>query len=249
MRETQTSIQTRTCGDVASDDCDGFLSQKEGATSELLEVLERVGGKIARGPAPAFNAAHVVKALEIIADYGSVGRISLSNRLELGIGTTRTILKHLKKEELIVSSRNGFAFSEHGKQLFQSLRSRISEGLEVPNSPLSVGPVVIAVLVRDAAHKVGRGVEQRNTAIRVGASGATTLIFSCNKLTMASKRNHIPSVASDILDILVSKLNPKENDAIIVGSGESRLNAEIGAIMAALELLKSEDETDKQLKV
>jgi len=171
-----------------------------------------------------------------------VGRIKLSNELELGIGTTRTILKHLKKERLIVSSRHGFAFSERGKRLFFNLMSRISGGIEVPNSPLTVGPLVIAVLVRDMAHKVGRGVEQRNTAIRAGASGATTLIFSRNKLTMASKKKHILKGISDIQDIIVSKLNPKENDVIIVGSGENRTNAEIGAIMAALKLLKSENE-------
>jgi len=243
MRETQRSVQTRACNDIQTDNYDDeFLHQRERAQSELLEVLERVGSKIARGPAPPFNEAHVVKVLEIIGDYGIVGRINLSNKLELGIGTTRTILKHLKKEGLIVSSRHGFAFSERGKKLFRNLRARISEGIEVPNSPLTVGPLVIAVLVRDLAHKVGRGVEQRNTAIRAGASGATTLIFSRNKLTMPSKKKHILKGISDIQDIVVSKLNLKENDAIIVGSGENRTNAEIGAIMAALKLLKSENE-------
>lgn len=246
MKETQTSIQTRKGNDAETKGYDeGFVGQNGWATSDLLDVLERVGGKIARGPAPAFNAAHVIKALEIIGDGGSVGRISLSNRLELGIGTTRTILKHLKREELIVSSKHGFTFSEQGKKLFRGLRSIISEGVEVPNSSLSVGPVAIAVLVRDAGHKVGRGVEQRNTAIRVGASGATTLVFSRNKLIMASKGKHSLEDASGIQSILVSKLNPKENDAIIVGSGKNRINTEIGAIMAALKLLKSENKTDE----
>jgi hypothetical protein len=242
MRETQRSLQTRACNNTQTDNYDNFLHQKELAHSELLETLEGVVNKIAHGPAPSFNEAQVVKALEIIDNYGIVGRIKLSNKLELGIGTTRTILKHLKREGLIVSSRHGFAFSERGKKLFLNLRSRISGGIEVPNSPLTVGPLVIAVLVRDMAHKVGRGVEQRNTAIRVGASGATTLIFSRNKLTMASKKNHILKGISDIQGILVSKLNPKENDVIIVGSGENRANAEIGALMASLKLLKSENE-------
>ena len=245
MRETQRSVQTRASNKIQTSNYDEFLNQRERTQSELLEVLERVGSKIARGPAPSFNEAHVVKALEIIGDYGIVGRINLSNKLELGIGTTRTILKHLKKEGLLVSSRHGFAFSESGKKLFRNLRSIISGGIEVPNSPLTVGPLVIAVLVREMAHKVGRGVEQRNTAIRAGASGATTLIFSRNKLTMASKKRHILKGVSDIQDILVSKLNPKENDVIIVGSGENRTNAEIGAIMASLKLLKSENEIDE----
>jgi hypothetical protein len=37
----------------------------------------------------------------------------------------------------------------------------------------------------------------------------------------------------------VTKLNPNQNDVIIVGSGENRDLAEIGAKMAAIKLLKN----------
>jgi len=205
-------------------------------------VIERVASKIAPGRAPSFNEAQVVKALEIIGAYETVGRIRLSKELGLGEGATRTLLKHLKNEALIEGSRHGIVLSEHGKKLFSNLRSKISEGIEVPNSPLTVGPFNIAVLVRDVAHGVKRGVEQRDTAIKAGALGATTLIFSSNKLTMPSSEEDVFEGVSSIRDMLVSRLNPKENDVIIVGSGETKSNAEIGAKMAALELLKIESE-------
>jgi predicted transcriptional regulator len=209
---------------------------------ELLEAIERIAGKIAPGRSPSFNEAHVVKALEIIGAYGTLGRIRLSKELELGEGVTRTLLKHLKKEGLIEGSRYGIMFSEYGKTLFSNLRSKITEGIEVPNSPLTVGPFNIAVLVRNAAHAVRTGVEQRDKAIKVGALGATTLIFSRSKLTMPSCEEDVFKGISSIYNMLVSKLNPKENDAIIIGSGENKTSAEIGAKMAALELLKFESE-------
>lgn len=233
MKETQMPIQTH-----ATNNNDGLSRQAEQAQLEVLEMLGRVGSKIARGPAPSFNEGHVIKALEIIANQGIVGRISLSNKLELGMGTTRTVLKHLKNEGIIVSSKHGFLLSEQGKKLFSKCRCKISEAIEVPNSPLTVGPVVVAIRVSDMAHKVGRGIEQRNTAIRAGASGATTLIFSRKKITMPSKKNHVLKGVSQIQDIVVSKLNPKENDVVICGSGENKANAEIGAIMAAIKLLR-----------
>jgi predicted transcriptional regulator len=208
---------------------------------DSLEVIERVAGKIAPGPSPSFNEAHVVKTLETISSYGNVGRVSLSKVLKLGIGTTRTILKHLKKEGLIEGSKYGFVFSERGKKLFSDLRLIISEGVEVPNSPLTVGPVVIAVLVKDAARKVRRGAEQRNTAIRAGGRGATTLIFSDKKLIMASKKDHSLEDILPIHDILLSKMNPEEDGVILLGSGVDRTSAEIGAIMAAIKLLKAEE--------
>jgi predicted transcriptional regulator len=205
----------------------------------LLEIIERVTRKIAPGPAPSFNEAHVVKALEIIGDYGIVGRIRLSKELWLGEGTTRTLLKHLKNEGITQSSRRGISFSEDGKMLFSDLRSKLSEGIDVPSSPLTLGSFNIGILVRDSAEAVGSGMEQRDTAIKSGASGATTLIFSSNKLSLPTGEENISESMPELHDKLVTQFKPKENDVIIVGCGENRETAEIGAKMAAIKLLKN----------
>ena len=205
----------------------------------LLEIIERVTRKIAPGPAPSFNEAHVVKALEIIGNYRIVGRIRLSKELWLGEGTTRTLLKHLKNEGIIQSSRSGILFSEDGNRLFSDLRSKLSEGVDVPSSPLTVGSFNIGILVRDSAKAVGSGMEQRDTAIKSGASGATTLIFSSNKLSLPTGEENLSESMPELHDKLVTQFKPKENDVIIVGCGENRETAEIGAKMAAIKLLKN----------
>lgn len=205
----------------------------------LLDIIEKVTRKIAPGPAPSFNEAHVVKALELIDDYGSVGRIRLSKKLGLGEGTTRTLLKHLKHEGIIQSSRSGISFSEAGKKLFSDLRSKLSKEADVPSSPLTVGSFNIGILVRDSAKAVGSGMEQRDTAIKSGASGATTLVFSSNRLSLPTGEENISESMPELHDKLVSQFKPKENDVIIVGCGENRELAEIGAKMAAIKLLKN----------
>ena len=205
----------------------------------MLEIIERVTRKIAPGPAPSFNEAHVVKALELIGDYGSIGRIRLSKELGLGEGTTRTLLKHLKTEGITQSSRRGISFSEDGKKLFSGLRSKLSEGVEVASGPLTVGPFNIAVLVRDSAKAIGSGMEQRDIAIKSGASGATTLIFSSNKLSLPSGEKNLSESMPELHKKLVTQFNPKENDVIIVGCAENRHLAETGAKMAAIKLLKN----------
>ena len=205
----------------------------------LLEFIERVTRKIAPGPAPAFNEAHVVKAFEIIGKYGTVGRIKLSKEVGLGEGTTRTLLKHLKNEGVTQSSRSGISFSDKGNKLFSDLRSKLSEGVEVPSSPLTVGAFNIAVLVRGAAEAVESGMEQRDIAIKCGASGATTLVFSGKKLSLPACEQNVSETVPMLHDELVTKLNPNPNDVIIVGSGKNRDLAEIGAKMAALNLLKN----------
>jgi predicted transcriptional regulator len=165
--------------------CDGVSDM------ELLEFVERVTRKLAPGPAPSFTEAHVVKALEIIGSYNFVGRISLSRELGLGEGTTRTLLKHLKNEGIIQSSRRGISFSEDGKKLFSVLRSKLSEGVEIPSSPLTVGPFNVAVLVRNSAQAVRSGMEQRDIAIKSGASGATTLVFCGGMLSLPTGEENL----------------------------------------------------------
>jgi predicted transcriptional regulator len=205
----------------------------------LLEIIEKVTQKIAPGPAPSFNEAHVVKALELIGDQGNIGRIRLSKELGLGEGATRTLLKHLKKEGVIQSSRNGIKFTQAGNALFSELRSKLSQEMEVPSSPLTLGSCNVGVLVRDSAQSIGSGMEQRDIAIKSGASGATTLIFSKNKLSLPTGEENLSESMPEVHKKLVTQFNPKENDVIIVGCGENRATAELGARMAAINLLKN----------
>jgi hypothetical protein len=206
---------------------------------EILEVIERVAGKIAPGRSPLFTEAHVIKALEEVNAQKSVGRLKLSKELQLGEGAARTLVKHLKNEGLIEISKLGISLSEHGRREFSSLRIVIGEQIEIPSSPLTVGPFNIAILVRGRADAVKYGLEQRDAAIMAGAKGATTLIFSKNKLTMPDAEEDIFKGNVTFHNLLLSKLNPKDGDVIVIGSADEKIRAEFGAKMAALKLLKS----------
>jgi hypothetical protein len=207
---------------------------------EILEVIERVADKIAPGRSPLFTEAHVVKALEEINAQKGVGRLKLSKELQLGEGAARTLVKHLKNERLIEISKLGITLSEYGKRIFSDLRAVLSEQIEVPSSLLTVGLFNVAVLVKGRANAVKYGLEQRDAAIMVGAKGATTLVFSKNKLTMPSAHKEDALKGNAIIrNLLLSKLNPKERDVIIIGSADKKIKAEFGAKIAALQLLKS----------
>jgi len=204
-----------------------------------LETLERVAGRVAPGRRPSFNVTHVFRALEIIGSEEAVGRGKLSRLLNLGEGVTRTLVRHLGKAGIVKVSRSGIALSDFGRKVYSDLRSKIVGELEVPSSPLTVGSFNVAVLVRDVGHLVKSGLEQRDAAIKVGALGATTLVFKGNRLTMPGVSEEVFRNARHIRDLIMAELRPKENDAIIIGTAEDRRTAELGAKTAALELLKS----------
>ncbi len=183
--------------------------------------------------------ANVIRALAVI-DQCEIGRIALSKTLGLGEGVTRTLLKHLSREGIIRVSRRGIALSALGKELANVLRSKISNSVEVQPSPVTVARYNVAVQVAGVAQLVDKGIEQRDSAIKTGALGATTLVFSHKRLVMPTSKQDVFRDVPRVHEALLSKLDLRENDVVIIGSGETRMSAEIGAIAAALDLLKSE---------
>jgi predicted transcriptional regulator len=206
---------------------------------ELLQLLERIASKIAPGRSPLFTEAYVIKALEEVKTQGEIGRIRLSEVLGLSEGTTRTLIRHLKQQGLITISRSGIRLSERGMKLHSTLRAEMSKGIGIPQSPLTVGVFNIAILVKNAGSMVRSGLEQRDAAIMMGAHGATTLVFSKNKLIMPGVAKDVFKGFPSIRATLMSELKPKENDVIIIGSATNRRTAELGAKMAALQLLRT----------
>jgi predicted transcriptional regulator len=206
---------------------------------KTLATIEQVACKIAPGKAPHFIEAHIVKALMIISRK-PIGRVSLSKALGLGEGSIRTLVKHLEKADLIETSREGIVLTRSGQKLVSNMKSRVSEIIDIPRSALTVGAFNVAVLVRGVADSVRAGLEQRDAAIKVGAQGATTLIFSNGRLSMPLTSEDVFRELPKIRELIISRLTPKEDDIVVIGSAGDKPAAELGAIAAALETLKAE---------
>ncbi len=156
----------------------------------------------------------------------------------LGEGTVRTMIKHLENKGLINTSRQGITLTKAGRKLTTDLKSFIGKKVEIPSTTLTVGPFNVAVLVKSASHLVRTGVEQRDAAIKVGALGATTLIFTHGTLRMPNADEDSTLKDSKMRDLLISKLQPSDQDLVVIGSANDESTAEIGAIAAILETLR-----------
>ena len=205
---------------------------------DFLEVVNKITQINTPGPTPSFSEVHVLKAIESIAKSGIIGRKRLSKELLLGEGSTRTLPKHLRNTGLVQSSRKGISLTNFGNEVFSDIRKKISESIDIPKSPITIGLYNVAILVKNLSTLVGSGMEQRDAAIKIGATGATTLIYSKNKLFLPINEEDLNERFPNLHNKLVTQLNPKENDVIIVGSGSNRFLAEIGAKVAAINLLR-----------
>lgn len=168
--------------------------------------------------------------MELIAERKGLGRKQLAKELGIGEGSARTILDRLKRQGLITSSRGGQSITAKGKrELGEAL-----EYVQIDAGDLTVGDVDVATVVRKAAAKVKRGIEQRDEAIKAGADGATMLIFKGGKLQFP---DGFLEVKQEVRDELTRVFKPREGDVIIIGTARDAVKAEAGAKAAARTLL------------
>src|SRR3712207_9187057 len=90
---------------------------------------------------------------------------------------------------LIKTSNRGTTMTAKGKGVYEGLLSAIPAEMSLPKCSVALSRFNYAVLVREFGFAVGLGIEQRDSAIKMGATGATTLLFKDNKFVMPASRS------------------------------------------------------------
>ena len=200
-----------------------------------IETLRNISGKSSTGGTSSFTPAHVLIALECIGLGKGIGRQKLSRRLRLGEGMMRTLIRRLKVLDLIETTRGGMSLTLIGESLLNEL-NEVIKAADFPSTPITVGVANFAVLVKGAASKVKRGIEQRDAAIIVGAQGATSLVMQDGRLRMPGMDE---TFDDEIERVIHERMEIFEGDVLIIGSSNDSFLAEIGAKSAAMTLLES----------
>lgn len=192
-------------------------------------VSERVG------PAPTFSVLHLLRAIELISEK-PVGRGKLAEELRVGEGAVRTIINRLKKTGLISTSRAGCQLTVKGLKLFEEYKKIFGKRARLEETKLMPAPFNSAILAKNCGDKVKTGIEQRDAAVRVGAKGATTIVFKNGRLIIPSVCDDLSRDYPKIAEKLMVLLQPEENDVIVVACANSLELAEYGAAAAAWTL-------------
>jgi len=203
----------------------------------MKRFLESLTFEKAPGPSPSFSVFDVIKALEIIAEARSVGRGKLSEKLKLGGGATRTLLARLVEAGLISTSRSGCSLTSKGKKLWRRIEEIIPHISEIDQNELTFAAYNVVVQVRGRGEKVGKGLEQRDAAVRTGAKGAITLIYRNEKLILPTITDNAAQSYPIAYQQITSLLDLKENDVAIIACADSLKDAEYGALAAAWTII------------
>ena len=198
-------------------------------------MLQKVAGKFAPSRGLSYDMVHVFKTLQLIQERGHVSRDILCEELELGDGSIKTLVRHLKMQDLIESNNAGTKMTDKGSSFFSELLTSIPSETSLSKCSITLGKYNHAILLKQMSSAIKSGIEQRDAAIKMGASGATTILFKNRKFVIP--RTDYDAIKNDyqLSKRLIEGLHPVDGDVIIIGSdNHSKKRAEFAAKNAAL---------------
>ncbi|MDK2982526.1 MAG: hypothetical protein PWP49_918 [Thermococcaceae archaeon] len=181
-----------------------------------------------RGAYPEFKIEDAVAVLFLLKT--PKGRKQISEELNLGEGTVRTLLKKLSSIELVESQQKGHLLSEKGIKVLQEISKLFSEPLEV--TPVE-GFVTYALAVKNPPEF--RSIELRDEAIRFFAKGAMILTVQNGEIVFPEDGRPLKETLPELSDDL-KKLPVENGDLVIVTWAENKADALKSLIHVALNL-------------
>jgi hypothetical protein len=200
-----------------------------------VRTLQKVASRIAPSRILSFEIVHVLVTLQLIQERGHVSRHTLCKKLDLGEGTVKTLVKHLKIYDLIETDKTGTRISTKGSKLLSELLLSIPAEMSISTCSVALGKFNYAILIKQMSYVIRSGIEQRDAAIKMNALGATTLVYKEDKFMIPNTNFNALHREQKLHTLLVDSLKPEEGDVLIIGSDNiSERAAEFAAKSAAL---------------
>ena len=200
-----------------------------------VRTLQKVASRIAPSRILSFEMVHVLKTLQLIQEKGHVSRHTLCKKLDLGEGTVKTLVKHLKIYDLVVTDKSGTRISTKGTKLLSELVLSMPAEMSISKCSVALGKFNYGILLRQMSYVIKTGIEQRDSAIKINALGATTLVYKDKRFIIPNTNFDALRTEQNLHTLLVQGLNPEEDDVLIIGSdNKSERIAEFAAKSAAL---------------
>ncbi|MFW9918504.1 MAG: DUF4443 domain-containing protein [Candidatus Thorarchaeota archaeon] len=205
---------------------------------EIRHIAQPADGRVA----PTFGPHHVAVAITMIGREQPLGRYELCERMSMGEGSARTLLKRLRESNYIMAEgKQGQKLTEKGLSLFNRITADVPIGLSLILGDLVVHEFSFAHLVRRKAARVTDGIRQRDEAIIQGGSGragATTLIQKNGLLLMPPDGFNILLEYEDEALLIAESLRVEDDDVVVIGSADDANLAREVSMAAVMTLFE-----------
>jgi len=200
---------------------------------KLLDIVTRKGSsKIL-----SFSTPHVFKALQILDEQKYVNRITFCNELHIGEGAVRTLISHLKEDEIVDTIKAGTFLTTKGKKFTKKFSEVIAKQCTIKSCNIAREKYNHVFLLKNYSKIICNGMDQRDYAIMYGAKSATTLSFENGRFVFPNETDDALLEDVKTKNILLKKLKPEEQDIVIIASSDDSFVSEISAINSVLTTL------------
>ncbi len=192
--------------------------------------------KKGKGPLPSFMQVDLFRTLWVLGQ-GKISRKALSQKLGIGEGSTRSILTHFSKRKIVKITQQGCSLTVAGRTVLSEIKHAVIKISKAKSSPITFYQPAFGIHLKGLAHKLNKGLEERDEAIRAGAFGATVLVVKKGRFAFPGLRNN-DFASVEIAKELKDEFDSKNGDVLILSYSHNALAAERGAWNAAAYLLK-----------
>jgi len=182
---------------------------------------------------------HELFILWLLAVEEEIGRYRLSKMLGVSEGVARGILARMRKKGLIVVRRRaGTRASREGARELLTLmkRSRLRLVEKLDEKVLGLGQEEVIFQIAERSNRLGQGIEQRDAAIKAGATGAVTFFFDGKTLRFPGVREPVSKRSPATFEMLKKRLRMRRRDIVILAFADTWWDAARGGFAAVKTL-------------
>jgi DNA-binding MarR family transcriptional regulator len=177
--------------------------------------------------------------LWLLKTEGEIGRYRLAEMLGVPQGVARGILTQMSRDGLIhVRHRAGTSASSKGLHRLLTLKKRHDLREIKRNEEKLLGLDLRSVIFQIAgrSRQLGQGIEQRDAAIKAGATGAVTFLFDGKTLKFPGVAESLGTRDHAAFEQLKNQLVMKKGDVILIAFASTWWNAARGGFAAVTTL-------------
>ncbi|MHA1675433.1 MAG: DUF4443 domain-containing protein [Promethearchaeota archaeon] len=216
-----------------------MVSPDSSPFSELVKSLFET-----KTVSPIYKKPHILYTIYIIGrEKTGIGRYRIKNEVDLGEGSTKTLLNRLKDENIIHvdgSRQRGHTLSPKGELLFNKIVQTISYPREIenPNNSYVIGEKAFYALINPKYALIDytrQTLAMRDEAIKIGGSGCSTLEFNGTKW-------FFPDSDSYKIDLRIqpnSSIPLKKGTLMVIGGGSTQTSAILATFAASLLITRN----------
>ena len=188
------------------------------------------------GPRVSFHIGHVVMTTLFISDQNRISRQTLAESLGASEGTVKTLIAYMQLTHIAMTSSSGTGLTGFGSEVALAFRGVVQMWKDVKVYYVATDLSAVAFKLRKQSISPLSVISLRDGVVKYGGTGATLAIFSNGKFTIPLVTEDLSSVSNDDVNEL-KKLNPKDQEIIVIVSARSAAIARTAFVASLTDIL------------